>query len=365
MMREVWIVQPYVPSYRVRFFEELSATLDELGVTLRVVAGQPDSVQSMRGDAVTPQWLTQATTRAIHAFGKSVTLTRTHSYWRNADAVIVPHMGSSLDSSYALMRASNLKVGVWGHIASYTSKAHPADAAIERWQLRRADHVFAYTPGGAKYAYACGVSPEKVSVVMNAIDTDALISDAATLTREDIEEFKTLHRIPTAHLFGYIGGLDSSKRVDFLAATLNELHQRRNNIHLLVGGTGDQINLLEEARARGQVSLLGYVNSRQKATLLGMSTAILNPGRVGLLAVDALIMKRPILTTKWPYHAPEIEYLHPGTSLFASDDSVSAYANLIESFVPPREETWSTSQVPTIEKMVHNFSRGVISMLES
>lgn len=144
-MTEVWIVQPYVPSYRVPFFEGLSAALDESGITLKVVAGRPDAVQAKRGDSITPPWLTQADDRVIRAFGRSVTLTRTRRYWHKADAVVVPHMGSSFDALSALGRKSGLKVGVWGHIASFTSDPNPIDQAIERWQLRRADHVFAST----------------------------------------------------------------------------------------------------------------------------------------------------------------------------------------------------------------------------
>ena len=51
-MSEVWIVQPYVPNYRVPFFEGLSTALRESGIILKVVAGQPDAVQAKRGDSI-------------------------------------------------------------------------------------------------------------------------------------------------------------------------------------------------------------------------------------------------------------------------------------------------------------------------
>lgn len=364
-MTEVWIVQPYVPSYRVPFFEKLAATLSESGVILRVVAGKPDDAQSRRGDSITPPWLVQADGRVLRAFGRSVTLTRTRRYWRDADAVIVPHMGSSLDALSALGRKSGLRVGVWGHIASYTADAHPIDSAVERWQLRRADHVFAYTPGGAAYANKCRVPDEKTTVVMNSIDTDRLASDSAKLALRDIEDFRIRHAIPEGRIFAYVGGLDASKRIDFLAATLEELSARGSDVHLVVGGAGEHMALLEPARARGQVTLLGYVGGADKAAILKSSIAIVNPGRVGLLAVDALVVGRPILTTDWPYHAPEIEYLEHSVSLFTSKNSVAAFASLVDEFEPTTAHSSVAGNAPTLNGMVQNFGRGVLAMLNS
>lgn len=364
-MTEVWIVQPYVPSYRVPFFEGLSAALSESGITLRVVAGRPDAVQAKRGDSITPPWLTQADDKVLRAFGRSVTLTRTRRHWRNADAVIVPHMGSSFDALSALIRKSGLKVGVWGHIASYTSDPNPVDQAIERWQLRRADHVFAYTPGGGEYARACGVADDELTIVMNAVDSSRLAADAAALTEQDLADFRRNRGIPgDRRLFAYLGGLDSSKRVDFLAATLEELARRESNVHVAVGGAGSESALLEPARRRGQVSVLGYVTGVEKATLLKTSIGIANPGRVGLLAVDALAVGLPVLTTTWKYHAPEIEYLDRGTYLLASDDSVAGYATLIDEYVPSPAGL-SPAVVPTLDGMVERFAHGVRALLRA
>lgn len=362
-MSEVWIVQPYVPAYRVPFFEGLSASLREEGITLRVVAGRPDAVQAERGDSITPAWLTSADDRVVRAFGRSITFTRTRRHWRNADAVIVPHMGSSLDALSAIAKKSGRKVGLWGHIASYTSEPNPIDQAIERWQLRRADHVFAYTPGGARYAHDCDVPPEKLTVVMNAVDTKRLASDAAALSPADLEEFRRRNGIPEdRRLFAYLGGLDASKRVDFLAATLDELAARRSDVHVIVGGAGSERGLLEPARQRGQVSMLGYISGPEKAATLMSSVGIVNPGRVGLLAVDALTVGRPVLTTDWKYHAPEIEYLKQGRSLLTSTDSVAAFATLVDGhhlLIPDM----AGEAAPTLDGMITNFHRGVVTML--
>lgn len=362
-MTEVWIVQPYVPSYRVPFFEGLSTALRESGIILKVVAGQPDAVQAKRGDSITPLWLTKADDHVLRAFGRSVTLTRTRRHWQNADGVIVPHMGSSLDALSALAWKSGLKVGVWGHIASYTSDPNPVDQAIERWQLRRADHVFAYTPGGAAYARARDVPDEKLTTVMNAVDTARLATDAAALNEKDLADFRREKGIPdNRRHFAYLGGLDSSKRVDFLAATLDGLAQRKSDVHVIIGGAGSESALLEPARRRGQVTMLGYVDGTTKAATLKISIGILNPGRIGLIAVDALTVGRPILATAWRYHAPEIEYLELGTTLLTSDDSVEAFTSLVDGYAATEAHSEAAAP-PTLVDMVANFSRGVETML--
>ena len=366
-MSEVWIVQPYVPNYRVPFFEALTASLAHAGVTLRVVAGRPDAVQAKRGDASTPPWLVQTDDKVVSAFGRTLTLSRTRQHWRNADAVIVPHMGSSMDALSALVWKSGMKVGVWGHIASYTAKAHPVDAAIERWQLRRADRVFAYTPGGRTYATSVGVDPGQITTVMNTIDSTQLTRELALLTPDMLTTFREEKGIPDRAVLAYLGGLDSSKRIDLLADALEVLSYRGADVHVVVGGTGADERLLRPAVDRGQVTLLGYVDAAQKAAMLAISTAVVNPGRVGLLAVDCLVARRVLVTTDFPWHAPELEYFESSSSLWIAGDDASSYADAMHAAVSGgnNEDSVTWPAPPTLDEMVENFADGVVRMLSA
>lgn len=364
-MTEVWIVQPYVPSYRVPFFEGLIDSLAMAGVTLRVVAGRPDASQAQRDDSSTPTWLTRADDRILRAFGRSVTLTWTRQYWGRADAVIVPHMGSSLDALSALAYRSGPKVGVWGHIASYTARPHPVDAQVERWQLRRAHHVFAYTPSGAEFAIKSGARAENVTTVMNAIDTATLQRDLDRIDARALGTYRDEESLPDGPIITYLGALDSSKRIDFLAATLDILWVEHPEVHVLVGGQGKDAHLLDPAVQRRQATLIGYVTGERKAKLMKSSLAIANPGRVGLLAVDALVAGIPIVSTRWDYHAPEIEYLTQGESLFLSEDDPAQFAALLAEVAAARfGSAASRWRYPTMEGMVSNFHRGIERLLE-
>jgi hypothetical protein len=44
------------------------------------------------------------------------------------------------------------------------------------------------------------------------------------------------------------------------------------------------------------------------------------PGRVGLVAIDALALGLPVHTTDFGFHAPEIEFLQPGELEYLPDN---------------------------------------------
>lgn len=365
-MTELWIVQPYVPRYRVPFFERLFAALDNDGITAHVVASTPEGAQAARGDAATPPWLTLVPPRTIGIAGVSLVLTSTRSHWARADGVIVPHMGTSLDAYSALLGLKRRKrrVGLWGHIKSYVAPPNPIDARLERWQLRHADQVFAYTPGGATHAVEAGVRPDKVTAVMNAVDTGPLLTALANLSTGDVGEFLGDLQLTRERTFAFIGGLDESKRIDILAEALEVLWAENPEIRVLVGGQGSQQALLAPAIARGQVVTFGYVDTEKKALLLRASRGLLSPGRIGLIAVEALAAGSPILSTRWPYHAPEFEYLNESTSLLLAEDSARAFANLMNDVASrPIQPLVTTQPAPSIDDMVRRYREGVVRML--
>ena len=364
---EVVIVQPYLPRYRLPFFDGLFAALEEQDVRLRVIAGEASKEQAQRGDSSRASWLEQVPPRALSIGSRQLVLTRTSHLWKGSDAVVVPHQGSSLDALMASIGRHSRPVGVWGHIASYTSPLNPIDGAIERWQLRRAQHVFAYMPGGAAFARGQGVPAERITTVMNTIDTASLEASLARTTAADIEAFRKLHHIPDTPYVSYVGGLDRSKRVDVLAESLDVLHRRGSDVHIVVAGHGEQEHLLRAAAARGQATLVGYADVGTKAIILKGSEAIANPGRVGLIAVDALTAQRPIVTTQWPWHAPEIEYLRVNESLFMSPDNATDFADALEIAAIRTRSTlqFEWPEPPRIEAMVAKFRNGILELLTS
>ncbi len=368
--KKLVIVQPYVPQYRIKFFEQLNARLANHGIDCVVAAGAADAQQSSRGDDARPDWVVQVPTKRLAVGRRSIILGGARPVWRTADAVIIGHIGSSVDTYKAIADAKlgRLQVGVWGHIKSYINDAHPVDAFLEKWQLRNVDHVFAYTPGGADYARLAGVPATRVTTVMNAVDTGALVTAMENLNQDDVDAMSRKYSLTAGRTVAYIGGLDESKRIDFLVNTLDILWATDPDIRVLVCGKGLDAALLNQAVSRRQVIMLGYADAPLQAIVGELASAILMPGRIGLVAVESLVLGRPIVTTDWRYHAPEAEYLTEGTTkITASNDPVS-YADAIRTLLKASNGAERINRIrnpdyPSLEVMVRNYADGVLKMM--
>ncbi|WP_420178740.1 glycosyltransferase family 4 protein [Paenarthrobacter sp. TA1.8] len=361
------IVQPYVPAYRLAFFEKLISSLSTYGIDCRVAASDPDHEQSKRGDATKPSWVIPVRQRRIKVGSRSINLGGSRKAWSAADAVIVGLVGSSLDTYLALMdsRFRRLKIGLWGHVKPYVSPGNRLDLWLERLQMKLADEIFAYTKGGRDFAEAGGIASDKITTVMNAVDTGALEDAVLSTSEEEAASFSALHSVDPSKTLAFVGGLDSSKRIEFLAESLERIWELDPSVKFLIGGLGPDSHHLAPAVARGQAITLGYVDAKQMALLARSVKGIVMPGRIGLVAVDALVLGLPVITTDWAFHAPESEYLTEGSTRFTSPDSPEAYADAVVSFIAqPAVDRVETPWFPTIDDMVANFTTGILRMLK-
>lgn len=366
MTKKLTILQPYVPTYRVSFFEGLRSQLEKYDINCVIAAGSPSGIQAARQDSVERDWIVRTKSRTAEIKGHTFNLGSNPVPWKEADGVIVGLEGTSIPlyKALATSRARALRVGVWGHVKPYVKQGHRIDLALERAQMRFADHIFAYTPGGAEYASTAGIDPNKITTVMNTVDTSQLQQDLAAISDAEIAEFSNRLGVDFEKTFCFIGGLDQSKRIDFLGEALDELWKIDPTITLIVGGKGQNEDLLKRAIGRGQVASIGYLGGRDKALALKASMAVCMPGRIGLVAVDALVAGRPVITTTWPYHAPEAEYLVEGKSRITSADEPAAFARILKNYADsPRPA--ESFPYPDLSDMIQNYAQGVVRMFSS
>lgn len=358
------IVQPYVPRYRVEFFERLIESLAREGVTVRVLAGRPSGDQALRSDAVVPPWVTPIEQFCVRVPGGTVSGVRGRRPWRGVSGVVLPLIGSSPDFVRALAdRAQGSRLGLWGHVGSYVARGSRIDLAAERWMMRRADHVFAYTPLGGLQAELAGVDPTRISVVMNAGPTDALEAARDAVNEAQVASFRTRYGLGDAPLLAVVGGLDHAKRLDLLCRSLDVLHESDPDVKVVVAGAGAGAAIFDESVARGQTVLVGYAGPEQLATIAAASRALANPGRIGLVAVDALVLGLPVVTAAGSHHGPEVEYLTEGSTLITAADHPEAFATALATAVRASGSSMSTTGYPTVAGMAERFSRGVLTML--
>jgi glycosyltransferase involved in cell wall biosynthesis len=200
---------------------------------------------------------------------------------------------------------------------------------------------------------------------MNAVDVVGLKTHMDGISDADLAEYMHHQGLHPGKVVGYVGGLDAPKRVDLLSAILDELWAADPEVKLLLGGAGADLDKLETAVARGQVVPLGHVGGPAKAYLFRSAGVILNPGRIGLLAVETLAAGLPIVTTGAALHAPEHEYLVERESVWTVPDSDARSAaaltlNLLHGdAVESAKRSWD---YPTLDDMVRNFRAGVLAM---
>jgi glycosyltransferase involved in cell wall biosynthesis len=363
------IVHPWLPQYRVPFFAQLGVALADIGVTCRIYYGQTPPEWTQRRDAGGLDGAYELPTRFIGLHGKNLISKDLSPVLSERPTHILVEQAIRNTESYRLLfqrRANGPRIGMWGHGGRYTEASSTLSRLLLSRLTRRADWFFAYTQGGATAVARMGFPASRTSVVNNAIDTRALRNELDLVTIGDLAAYRAAHSLSDGTAL-YIGGLDRAKRVDFLLRSIALVLRNRPSTSFLIVGDGAEADRVRAfATEWPQVTFLGRQFSHEKALALEASDVLLVPGRVGLVAVDSLTSGRPIITTDWPHHAPEFEYLEPGRTCLVTQDDEQAYANAILATLTDRQmlqrmqaTCLGQADMFSIEKMVSNFVDGV------
>jgi glycosyltransferase involved in cell wall biosynthesis len=248
----------------------------------------------------------------------------------NPDLIIIEHaMRTFLIFLY--LRFRGFKVALWGHGSNYTSPESTLAKCLKRWVARRCFFYFVYTEGGKRILIEQGLDKSKIHVMRNTISNPFLHAESADQSSlESLKnEFISKYDLVGKKVLIFIGGIDESKRLDFLLASFSKVSVLDPNVILLLFGDGpDKMRLMESASS-AKVFFLGPTDVQTKKILAEIGDCILMPGRVGLIAVDSFQMRLPIITTNYDYHAPEFEYLTHGQNSLISANDTSSYAKTV------------------------------------
>lgn len=373
-MAKVVIFQPYLPAYRVSLFDALATRLREAGHEFLLITGRPTGAQRARRDEAhlrqglqlsLPSWQRTVAGMQLRWIGG-------RRAWHDADVLVVELAAGSLDSWCALLSKAGRRVAVWGHVGDYVADQKRITSLLKRLQAQLADHVFAYTASGGRTAQSYGVPAKQVTVLRNTVDVEALRSEVRLARQIPTTEVRQRLDVGEGPVFATIGGLDDAKRIDLIAEVLDLLWIAKSRIQLVVGGSGAHAHLLQHAVDRGQVRMLGNVDDRGKALVARVAVALLNPGRVGLIAVESMAMAVPILTTTPFPHAPEFEYLRPGIDVVTVDPTANALATAMTHLVadPGRRRQLVDAIEARMDEyllpdMVRRMFDGIIEMVDA
>jgi glycosyltransferase involved in cell wall biosynthesis len=355
----VLVTQPYVPAYRHALFDAVHKALADLDIDFRVAAGTPHGAQAARRDEVPARWKTAIRERSFPVGKWRIALRSVPDLPK--PAVVVSEL-EALNLFAWLQVNRSSKLILWGHGKPYVNDANRLSERLE-WSLAgHADAIMTYTESGRSYLVDQGkLDPETVTAIGNATDSvglrEAVTSMSPAARAAAMEEYGGGHNAL------FVGGIDQSKRIDFLLSAAQSAKSLDPEFQLIIVGRGELENEVQRAIGEGHpIRHIPEARGAELAKIASVANAIWMPGRIGLVAVDALALGLPIHTTPYRYHAPEVDFL-PEVFLVELEDDPDVFAaeslSRMREGRPPAPESF-----PTISSVSSNFVNTVIRVMD-
>jgi len=221
--------------------------------------------------------------------------------------------------------------------------------------LSRVDGILAYGTVAAEYAVELGLPRERVAVVGNPVDTDA-VAAAARAFRESTRGRQLLEELARP-AFAYVGQLIPRKNVDALAQAWA---QAVPDTSLLVVGGGEPPAALRDQTPN--VRLLGELAPQRVHELLGVVDAVVMPSVEevwGLVVNEALAAGALCIVSR---NAGAAELVHPpangevvGTGADEIADALRRVAARTPLSVEDRERVAATAAPGSMDAAVPRF----------
>ena len=363
--------------YRVPFHEAVRTKLAAHGVDYELVYGANTShAEASRADLAELDW------------GKKrpvceVTLGGINLVWQtglrdalSADLVILGQENRLLVNYLLqpLRRFIRPKVALWGHGRNYQSTS--PRGVRERWKrlwALRADWWFAYTARTKAELVRMRFPASRVTVFNNSIDTKDLLCVIADVDPNRINAMKRSEGVVGNNLCVFVGGLYPEKRLNYLIDACDLVVRAVPDFELVVVGGGQELPKLKQLQvSRPWLFVVGPKFGLEKAVYMKASKLFLMPGLVGLAILDAGCASLPVVTTAYPFHSPEIEYLVDGVNGVIVRDwrSTTAYATAVIALLrqPERREPMAVAARAlvdqySLDEMTNCFVDGVLEAL--
>lgn len=366
----VVIAQRQIPHYRVPFLTTLRALLANEGLELRLLTGDYYENHLIPGD------LQGALVLPTRRFGPFLWNGFTR-HCRDADLVIIPQQIKQLDLYMLWLRRrfrGKPLLALWGHGKNFQCGTQGGvRESVKRFISKRVDWWFAYNDLSARVVSDLGFPGNRITSVGNSIDSKTLGLMRENLDPESVARVRDELNLKSENVGIYSGGLYTEKRIGFLLAAADRIRAGIPDFELIVIGDGSERGLVETAaRDRGWIHLLGRRSGDEVMPHWALSKVLLMPGLVGLVIVDSFALGVPIVTTDYPYHSPEIDYLRDGINGLRVEcgDSPDVYADKVidllrrpDELMRLRQAALASAGEHTIEAMAANFAEGIKAAL--
>ena len=368
-MPKVAIIQRVLTKYRMPFYQKLKQRLESDRIDLEFIHGLGDGFDQSIGYLDCLPWAKAVREKYIK-IGKFSLIYQPYSrLLAGADLIIVQQEMKWLLNYFliAKRRFSNYKLAFWGHGLNRQLPVTAFENRIKAKLVNCVDWWFAYTQRIADDVMATGFPKEKITIVDNAIDTDALIKAKSHVSKAELDSFKEELGLRSKNVGLFCGGMHPHKRIGFLLDACLLIKNRIPDFQMIFVGDGPDCRMVEEARKQHDwIIAPGPLYSRNKVLCFLLSDLVLMPGLVGLVVLDSFVFEKPLVTTVYPFHSPEIEYLINGENGFITENDVGKYAREVIRLFQNKDQLGSirdrcriAAAKYTMENMVDNFIGGI------
>jgi acetyltransferase-like isoleucine patch superfamily enzyme len=367
----VLVVQEHLPAFRTGFYKSLRERLAGAGFELDLVfaPNQRNTFQKGRLD-----WAIPVPIRWIGPLGWQPVL----KLARRADLVVVQQ-----ENKYAVNPVLQLfalcggtPVAYWGHGINFQAAGRGGLAArLKKFLANRVHWWFAYNNLSATKVAGYGFPPERITAVMNAIDTRAIRKTLDELPAGCIDEVRRELALGAGPVAVYTGGLYPLKRIEFLLQACLSIRRVVPGFEMIFIGSGPDSGKVSAAAAdHPWIHFVGPKDDREKVPYWAVSQLLLMPGGVGLVVLDSFALGVPMVTTAEAGHGPEIDYLENGVNglIVRAGDDPEAYATAVaailrdpERLAGLRTRAREAGDRYSIEDMAERFTAGVVKALEA
>lgn len=369
-MYSVLIIQEHLPAFRVPFYQQLRDRLAACGVDLRLIYAPNQKNTFLKGEL---DWATAVPIRWLGPIAWQSVL----SHARRADLVILQQESKYMVNPLlqALAKAGWPPVAYWGHGRNFQAPVGTGySAKFKKFLATKVDWWFAYNDLSAQIVRDVGYPANCITSVGNAIDTTGLIEGRNSLTAEKLADLRKDLNINSENVAVYTGGLYTNKRIAFLIESAIHIRKQIPDFELIIIGDGPDRQLVSEAARRNSwIHDIGPKNDYEKVPYWVLCKVLLMPGLVGLVVVDSFALGVPLITSDYPFHSPEIDYLKNDVNglVVNCGESSEIYADAVSALLKDpvrlnrlKEQALASANQYTIENMVLNFSTGVLAALK-
>lgn len=370
-MIKVAIIQRILPHYRIPFFEDLFYLAEKKNIQISLYYGQGTKEEKSKGDEVSWDKGIQIKNKYLKVKNKYLNYQPCFFASRKADLIITEQATRNLLTPLLLaFKKNQQKIALWGHGKNFQDKnAKSKNEVVKQRFNKKVDYFFAYNDLSKKVMIENGIEENKITSVMNSIDTDLLKNDLANVTNTEISNFMKSHQLTEGKTAVFCSSMYPEKLLEDLIEASNQITKKIPKFKLLMIGSGPDLPIVQNAANENEhIIYLGKLYGKEKALAYRCSDIMMNPGLVGLNILDSFIAEIPMITTDYPFHSPEIDYLvnHENGILCSKTDYVNTITDLLSNhkLTTLKSGCYKSAQLYTIKNMANNFLSGIQKCLQ-